>query len=199
MLNFNVVMVLRKITLFLGLLACFLVACRDEAYTPKPRGYFRLSVQDTTYQPLRGSYPFFFEYSDWSFIDSLANEEKNWINVIYPDLEAVLYITYRDMDKAQLEDLINDSRMFAFKQIVKADDIIESRILDSTNHLYGRIYEATGNDAACTFQFWITDREEHFFRASLYLNTVPQNDSLSPVITYLKKDMMHLIETFKWN
>jgi gliding motility-associated lipoprotein GldD len=189
----------KRTLLYAGILLSFLLlACNEDVYTPKPRGYFRIKMQDTTYQPLRGEFPFSFEYSDWGFIDSLENKEKYWINLVYPNIEAVLYITYKDMNKTQLEDLINDSRMFAFKQIVKADDIIESQILDSTDHLYGRIYETVGNDAACPFQFWITDRKEHFFRASLYLNTVPQNDSLQPVISYLKKDMLHLIQTFKW-
>jgi gliding motility-associated lipoprotein GldD len=76
---------------------------------------------------------------------------------------------------------------------------LESHILDTTVNLYGKIYEAVGNDAACSFQFWVTDRQKHFFRGSLYLNQVPQNDSHAPVINYLKKDMMHLIETFRWN
>ncbi|MDR1459921.1 MAG: hypothetical protein LBI60_06875 [Bacteroidales bacterium] len=177
----------------------FFIACRDEVYLPKPHGYFRINIQDTTYQPLTHSFPYFFEYSKWGFIDSLANRERNWVNLVYPNLDAVLYITYKNLHNNNLEDLINDSRMLAFKQIVKADDMIESQILDTTQHLYGRIYEAIGDEVACTFQFWLTDRENHFFRASLYLNNAPQNDSLEPVISYLKKDMMHLIETFHWN
>lgn len=187
-----------KVLLCGVLLCCFFIACREEVYMPKPRGYFRIKIQDTTYQPLKGYFPFFFEYSKWGFIDTLENKDKYWVNMIYPNLNAVLFMTYKDMDDSQLDDLINDSRMFAFKQIIKADDIIESQILDTANQLYGRIYETVGNEAACPFQFWITDRKEHFFRASLYLNTVPQNDSLEPVITYLKKDMLHLIETFQW-
>ncbi|MDR1181509.1 MAG: hypothetical protein LBL13_05995, partial [Bacteroidales bacterium] len=140
------------------LLCFFFTACKDEVYIPKPRGYFRIEIQDTTYQPLRQSFPYFFEYSKWVFIDSLANKERYWVNLIYPNLEAVLYITYKSIDNSDLNDLINDSRMLAFKQIAKADDIIESQIFDSTNHVYGRIYETVGNEAACTFQFWITDR-----------------------------------------
>jgi gliding motility-associated lipoprotein GldD len=166
---------------------------------PKPRGYFRIKIQDTTYQILNKPLPYSFEYSNWVLFDTLAHRERYWMNLIYPNLNAVLFITYKDIHDDNITDLINDSRMFAFKQIIKADDILESQILDSTNRIYGRIYETVGNEAACPFQFWITDRQNHFFRASLYLNNVPQNDSLEPVITYLKKDMIHLIETFKWN
>jgi len=174
-------------------------SCGDDFYVPKPRGYFRIDIPDTTYTPLKGKYPYFFEYSNLSFVDSLSRKERYWINIEYPCLNATLHITYKNMDTNNLTDLINDSRTIVFKQIVKADDVLESLILDTTLNLYGKIYETVGNDAACSFQFWITDRKKHFFRGSLYLNQVPQNDSLAPVINYLKKDMTHLIETFRWN
>jgi gliding motility-associated lipoprotein GldD len=190
----------KEFLLYLIILACFFfLACEGKVYTPKPRGYFRIDIQDTTYTPLKGLYPYFFEYSNLAFVDSLRNREQYWVNLVYPDLNAVLHITYKSIDTNNLTDLINDSRTMAIKQIAKADDILESHILDSATNLYGKIYETVGNDAACTFQFWVTDRENHFLRASLYLNHVPQNDSLAPIISYLKKDMMHLIETFRWN
>ena len=193
-------MKLKKNLFYLVLLICFFFfACEGKIYTPKPRGYFRIDIPDTTYTQLKGQYPYFFEYSNLAFIDSLKYREQYWVNLVYPDLEAVLHITYKSMDTNNLTDLINDSRTMAIKQIVKADDILESHIFDSATNLYGKIYETVGNDAACPFQFWVTDRQNHFLRGSLYLNQVPQNDSLAPIINYLKKDMLHLIETFKWN
>ena len=192
-------MKLKLITIFLFLLAgLFLYSCQEEIYTPKPRGYFRIDVKDTTYQSLQGNYPYSFEYSKAAFVDSLQRKEDYWINLIYPELNSILFITYRIVDDTNLNHLIDDSRTIVYKQLAKADDILESHIVDSTNHLYGKIYETLGNDAACPFQFWVTDRENHFFRASLYLNNTPQNDSLAPIIDYLKKDMFHLIETFNW-
>jgi len=181
------------------LICFFFFSCGENVYVPKPRGYFRIDIQDTTYTPLKGKYPYFFEHSTRAYIDSLRRQEKYWINLEYPDLNATLHITYKNMDTNNLTDLINDSRTLVFKQIVKADDVLESHILDTATHLYGKIYELVGNDAACSFQFWVTDRQKHFLRGSLYLNQVPQNDSLAPLITYLKKDMMHLLKTFKWN
>ncbi len=175
-----------------------LTSCNEDVYTPKPRGFFRIDIKDTTFQPLTGSYPYTFEYSNASFVDSIEPKGKNWINLIYPELNSILFITYKAVDDTNLNYLIDDSRIIVYKQIAKADDILESTIIDTSAQLYGKIYEATGNDAACPFQFWVTDRENHFFRGSLYLNNVPQNDSLAPIINYLKKDMMHLIETFTW-
>ena len=189
-------------TIIIAVAACFIfIACEEEVYMPKPRGYFRIDIKDTTYTPLKGKYPYFFEHSSRAIIDSttLKGRGQYWINLLYPDLNATLHITYKNMDASNLTDLINDSRTMVFKQIVRAEDILESHILDTAINLYGKIYETVGNDAACSFQFWVTDRQKHFFRGSLYLNQVPQNDSLAPIINYLKKDFMHLIETFRWN
>jgi len=32
----------------------------------------------------------------------------------------------------------------------------------------------------------------------LYFNTVPNNDSLEPVINFIKTDIKHLFSTFNW-
>jgi len=183
----------------LALLLFTITACQNETYTPKPRGYFRISVEDTTYQLFSTMSPFSFEYSCFAVIDTVYRpNEKHWMNLNYPQWNADVFITYKSLKTCHLEDCINDSRTIALKQIDKADDIQESIILDTANAVFGKIYEIIGNEAACPYQFWITDKKNHFFRASLYINCSPQNDSLSPIINYLKKDMLHLIETFSW-
>jgi len=35
-------------------------------------------------------------------------------------------------------------------------------------------------------------------RSSLYFDFTPNNDSLQPVIQYLREDMMQMINTFEW-
>jgi gliding motility-associated lipoprotein GldD len=53
-------------------------------------------------------------------------------------------------------------------------------------------------EAASPFQFYLTDSTKNFVRGALYFNTVPNNDSLAPVIDFLKQDIIHMIETFRW-
>jgi len=181
------------------LLLFTVTACNNEVYTPKPRGYYRISVKDTTYQKFASIAPFSFEYSCLAIINAIDRpNEKHWMNLRYPQFDADLFISYKSLKICELESCINDSRTLALKQIDKADDILESIILDSLNALYGKIYEILGNEAACPYQFWLTDRKNHFLRASLYFNSTPHNDSIAPIIDYLKKDMLHLIETFSW-
>ena len=51
---------------------------------------------------------------------------------------------------------------------------------------------------ATPLQFWMTDSAHHFLRATLYFNFTPNNDSLQPVIEYLRDDALHLVNTFAW-
>jgi hypothetical protein len=44
----------------------------------------------------------------------------------------------------------------------------------------------------------MTDSSRHFLRGALYFNTRVNNDSLAPAIEYMKKDIMHLINTMDW-
>ena len=193
-------MVQKRDIVGLALLLLFLVtACQNEVYTPKPRGYYRISVKDTTYQLFSDAAPFSFEHSAWAFINIVQKpNESHWMDLVYPQQNAALFITYKSLKSKDLEDYISDARTMAYKQIAKADDIQEHLIYDTANAVYGRIYEIFGNEAACPYQFWITDKKKHFFRASLYFNCTPQNDSLAPIIDYIKKDMLHLIGTFAW-
>jgi gliding motility-associated lipoprotein GldD len=64
--------------------------------------------------------------------------------------------------------------------------------------VYGLVYQISGSDAASTYQFYLTDSTKNFVRGALYFDLVPNNDSLSPVIEFLKKDIEHMIMTFKW-
>jgi len=51
---------------------------------------------------------------------------------------------------------------------------------------------------ATPLQFYLTDSTRNFVRGSLYFNFIPNNDSMRPVINYLKEDVKHIISTFEW-
>jgi gliding motility-associated lipoprotein GldD len=78
---------------------------------------------------------------------------------------------------------------------MKADEIFENYI--SRPGKYGIFYELDGNTAT-NAQFYITDSTKHFLRGSLYFNAATNQDSIAPVLAYLKKDMLRLIETLEW-
>ena len=47
-------------------------------------------------------------------------------------------------------------------------------------------------------QFWITDSTTHYVRGALYFNVAPNPDSIAPVDEYIREDIRHLIESFRW-
>ena len=82
--------------------------------------------------------------------------------------------------------------------------IIRQLILDAAQkafennefNVFGLMYYYDGNTATST-QFYLTDSVNHFFRGALYLNS-EITDSLLPINNFLKKDIVHIIETFRW-
>jgi gliding motility-associated lipoprotein GldD len=52
--------------------------------------------------------------------------------------------------------------------------------------------------AASPYQFYLTDSTTHWLRGSLYFDAIPNNDSLAPVIDFVKTDIQHIFETMHW-
>ena len=61
----------------------------------------------------------------------------------------------------------------------------------------GVVAELSG-EVPTQFQFFVTDSTDHFLRGALYFNTAMKNDSLAPVIEYIKVDMAHLMNSVKF-
>lgn len=182
-----------------SLLALLLYGCGGESYTPKPRAYYRIDLPEHAYQRWDTNYPYAFDYSSYAQVIPRddPSAEPYWMNIYYPDWNATLHISYKPV-RDNLEQLLDDARFFTTKQIPKAEDLIETDVRDTASHVYGKVYEFTGQHVACTYQFWLTDREKHFFRAALYFHTVPNNDSLAPVQQFIRTDMERMIGSFRW-
>ena len=193
-------MLKKNVLLWLLIIGMFgFPSCRDKVYTPKPRAYFRIDLPEPSYQLLDTSaYPYAFEFSTYAEIRPRDDvQEPYWINIFYPKWNATLHVSYKPVHN-NLDQLMEDARFFTTKQIPKAEDLVERNVCDTVEHVYGRIYEITGTHVACPYQFWLSDRERHFFRGALYFFTVPNNDSIAPVLQFVQQDMEHLIETFRW-
>ena len=191
----------RKAKLILiSLFLILMVACGDTP-VPKPRGYFRISLPEKSYTSFDTNFPYAFEYPEYAEItpDPYAPGEPYWINVNFPEFKGQLHLSYKIVDDTNLMDYMEDSRKFVIKHIPKASAINDSLIYDMDRDLYGIFYEIRGTGAASPFQFFVTDSTSHFVRGALYFTVRPNNDSLAPVIDFLKKDIEHLLHTFHWN
>jgi len=175
----------------------FLGAC-SEVSVPKPRGYVRINLPEHSYQVYAKPAPYQFEYPTYAEVvsDSSANTEPFWINVSFPTLNSKVHLTYKPI-KSNLAQLTEDAYTFAYKHTIKAEGIEEQVFSNPDKKVYGILYNIKGN-AASNIQFYVTDSVRHFMRGSLYFQSIPNKDSLAPVIQFIRQDIVHLIETLEW-
>jgi gliding motility-associated lipoprotein GldD len=107
-----------------------------------------------------------------------------------------VYLSYKDIQD-NLNQMFEDSRNLAYKHAAKASQIEEYTINIPEKKVYGIIYEIAGN-AASSIQFHVSDSSSHFLRGSLYFYAAPNADSLEPVISFIRSDIEHLIQSFNW-
>jgi gliding motility-associated lipoprotein GldD len=192
----------KKYLLLITCLHCILFSCgqKDESYVPKPKGYNRIDLPAHQYQSLTEQHPYTFEYSKYAVVepDTFSMAEKDWIFVRYPQLKADIQITYKPLrgDVQKLKSFIDDSYKLAGKHQIRASGIQEQRILTNSGRTV-TLFKIEG-DVPSPYQFYTTDSTTHFMRGAIYFPTAVKNDSLAPVIAYIQKDMIRLLNTLRW-
>lgn len=189
----------------LGIIILFLTGCKEK-YTPKPRGFFRIDFPEKQYKPLNQNFPYTFDIPEYSRItpDTRNPEKKSWINVEVPKNNAEVHISYYDLQTGEknprvlLAEFMEESHELAYKHSIKANAIEEQVFMNPGSEVYGTVYRIKGN-AASPMQFFLTDSTKHFLRGALYIRATPDIDSLRPVIDFLEKDVVRIIETTNWN
>ena len=184
--------------LLILILSIFLSSCGNDTYTPKPKGYFRIDLPKKKYGLLEKDCPFMFETPAYTSTRLNINnpDVPCWFDLVFNDLNASLYLSYKPVN-GNLNQYLEDSRSLAFKHTVKAFDIEQQIINFPEKNVYGLVYSIEGN-AASSYQFHLTDSINHFVRGSLYFNNVPNQDSIQPVLDFVKEDINHIFETFEW-
>jgi gliding motility-associated lipoprotein GldD len=176
----------------------FLSCTRD--HLPKPLGYNRLVLPEHAYRALPDTLPYKFEFSQHARLlkDTSSISEKEWVEIYYPQLKANIHITYKAINNDQklLKEFLNDSYTLTSKHQIKAYAINE--LISKTPSGKTAVIAELEGEVPSQFQVTITDSSKNFLRAALYFNTKVANDSLQPAIEYMKKDMMHLINTLEW-
>ncbi len=191
--------------LLLLCLAGTMIACNSN-YTYKKKGYFKIELPEKKYIPFdMPGYPYSFEYPAYATIlkDSTFFEEAAenpwWINIDIPQLAGRIYVSYKGIGKGrnQFDSLVNDGFKMAYKQHTDISTGINDRRILTPNGIGGIYFSLSGNTATAN-QFFLTDTSRHFLRGALYFDATPNEDSLSVVNEFLRKDLEHLINTLKW-
>ena len=179
-------------------------ACRQKNdssdFVPKPKGYNRIDLPVAQYQQMTENHPFSFQYSTQAILkpDSVRWAEPHWMYVYYPKLNAMIQLTYKPLggDKNKLSKLIEDAHKLAARHGQKAYSI-QDLVLKTPSGKSAMLMELEG-EVPTYLQFYTTDSTKHYLRGALYFNTALKSDSLAPVIDYLKKDVIKLLNTLEW-
>ncbi len=179
-------------------LASCIDANDDEVISPKPRAFYSLTFPEKKYKEYGTTCPFVFEIPQYANVE--PSPEKNagpcWLNVKYPLYKAQLYLSYGAVN-GNLAQYLKDARELAVRHQVKASGLDQQVVLRDSAKVFGLLYDIEGNTATA-LQFYLTDSTKNFLRGSLYFNCPPNIDSLKIVIDYLREDVLHMIQTFKW-
>lgn len=184
-----------------------MVSCKPEVYSPKPRGYFHIELPSERSYRLFDSvgYPYQFQHPIYSNI--VANpqffgdkpENPYWVNIDFPTIGGKIYISYKPITTAKSLAILNEDfyQMTYSAHNKKADYIQDFYFNDDNRKVYSALFNVAG-DAASTYQFYATDSVNHYIRGALYFESTPNADSLQPLNDFLKKDIVHLLETLEW-
>ena len=183
-------------------LIAFFFSC-NSPYTPRPRGYFRIPFPEHTYQQFdKPGYPYSFEYpvyaqvvQDTSFFEAKP-ENPYWINIDFPQFNARIYISYKQVKSNNFDNLREDAYKMTYKHTYKATSI-EDSLMQTPLGIHGVFFNVGGN-AATAKQFFVSDSVKHFLRGALYFDAAPNEDSLGIVNRFLEEDMKHIINTLRW-
>ena len=190
---------MKKYLIFIVIGFFCLSACKTD-YMPKPKGFNRIDLPEHKYLSLPDSFPYYFEYSSHAKIlkDSSWIAEPYWIDLYYYNFKASIQISYKEIKQNEnlLKEYLATTYKLTSKHQVKAY-AIDKAIFKTKLGKTAEIAQLSG-EVPSQYQFFTTDSIDHFLRGALYFDTATKNDSLAPVIDFVRKDILHLLNTLHW-
>jgi gliding motility-associated lipoprotein GldD len=185
--------------LILGLLSCVQVPP-----TPKPRAYPKIQFPEKSYTLFTERYcPFSFEMPQYARIeqDTQFFEDKPlhpcWFDIYFPVFDCRIHCSYFEINNPFSFEKLNED---AFRMVMEHNrkaTYIDELPIEKPGGINGFLFNIEG-PAATPFQFYLSDSSRHFLRGALYFNSQIKPDSLAPQYEFVKRDIVHLINTFHW-
>ena len=191
-----------KLSIIFAILSLITIAFScgsDDNYLPKPRGYFRIDLPEKAYTKVDTIEKYSFECPNYALVtpDIYSPNEKNWVNIEMPQFKGSIHMTHKPVN-GNLGEYLEDVHTMVVKHLQKANGMRDSLIVNEEHQVYGMFIEMDGKGVATPMQFYLTDSTKNFVRGALYFNFQPDNDSMQPVINFIRADIDHLINTFEW-
>jgi len=183
--------------------ALFLLLSSCEEYTPYARqfGYHRIDIPEQaerSYQTFdMASCPFSFEYPSFGTI-TRSSADSCWTDIKMMPYDLKWHITYRDVASTEkdLPTHFEEYRRLIYKHTKKATRIQETPISGPKGS--GTFFEIYGNVGTPAQVFFADSSESQVMMMSFYFQTALRNDSLRPVIDYMKEEVIHAVNSLEW-
>ncbi len=174
----------------------------DQTNMPRQKAYPRIATHDSTFTALASS-PIHFEIStaakvtlDSTNTGKASGENSRWIDISYNSYNAVIYCTFTPVDASTINNVLanRDERM----ALNAGDNTSELIRLTNANGFSSRILTTT-QSVVTPIQFISTDGKDWVVSGAIHLSGIntADTDSLSPVITVLRRDIIHTLTTIK--
>lgn len=175
-----------------------LVSCTESELIPKPPTYLRLELPDHEYNAVIDDCPYSIHlpeiYTAKPAIDNGVKTCNKDIDL--GPLNGIIHFSYIEMTNP-LSEYVNFVNDKVDEHKIMATSIKDKQFLREEDSVFCTFFELQGN-VASPFQFYLTDSTSRFVSGVVYFNSRPNYDSLRPTLDYLKIDLDHLINTFKW-
>lgn len=179
--------------LLLGLSVVASDCSRKSNQTPQA---IRLTFPEPRYVLLPDSIPFRFEISDQAhFSGQYIEDTVYFCNISYPAYQAQLYCTWHRITPERFSVMAEESHRLVYQHATMASAIKEKLYTNDSAGIYGMLYDLEGN-VATPLQVALTDSVRYFFNASLYFDSASNADSLAPVVEYIRRDVVRMMESF---
>ncbi|MDR1676646.1 MAG: gliding motility protein GldD [Tannerella sp.] len=181
----------------IGILLGTGVSCAE--YTPKPRGLYRIDIPEAHYRKFSADdLPCTFSVSRPVTVElPPEGTPAGWFNLSYESLNARVYCSYREITPETLPTVTEECRTLLLHSAKQATAITEQSYEDREIPLYATLFRIAG-ESASPIQFMLTDSVRRFLRGALYYQCRTDADSLAPVTDRVRKDVVELIQSFRW-
>ena len=195
-------MQLNKMKSFFCLLPLLLLmACQDYSPYPRPLGFPRIDLPaqaDRTYQTFDNeTCPFSFSYPSSGKV-SRDQADSCWADIRFPDYGLTWHLTSRQAgdDGKDRNGHYEEYRRLIYKHAKMATQIRETPFSNPSGE--GVLFEIYGDVGTPAQVFFYDPSEQNLLMMSLYFRTASKNDSLQPIINYMKAEVMQSMESMKW-
>lgn len=168
--------------------------CSDPP-TPRERGFPRVILPEHAYQsfdcPLC---PFTFQYPTYGKVYQRKPDSCHF-DIIFPEYGATWHLTLESLNEDYTySDAYEKYHSMIFQHSGKGKIYEQDLAMENGTGKYFEIYGEVPTSA----QVFFSDSVNYALEASLYFNSALHNDSLAPVIEFLKKDLEKMVQSLAW-